>query len=154
MTIQRLVEIFAKERQDNVIDAAKVLEYVNALETKLCTEIFLTHQYPPPGVFMFMGLPMPGQKPGDWPPLPSPHTPGYSPEYSGDDYKDIELLVKPPYDDIYRAYIQWRFDLAHNDTFDATNSQRVFWLAYSDFEKYWHRTHMPMQDSTYRGYKE
>ena len=147
MTIQRLVEIFSQERQDNVIDAAKVLEYVNALETKLCTEVFLTHKDAPPGVYVFMGLPLPGHKPGDWPPLPPHHTPGYSDEWSYDDYKTIPLLVKPPYDDIYRAYIQWRIDLSHNDTIDAGNSQRVFWLAYSDFQKAWHRDHMPVKNT-------
>ena len=154
MTIERLVQIFSDERKDDVIGAEKVLEYVNALETKLCTEVFLMHKDPPPGVYAFMGLPLPCHKPGDWPPLPSPHRPGYSPEYSFDDYKTVELLVMPPFDDVYRAYIQWRCDLSHNDTYDATNSQRVFWLAYSDFQKFWHRTHMPVQDSTYRGYKE
>ena len=83
-----------------------------------------------------------------------PHEPGYSDEYSFDDYKTIPLLVPPPYDDVYRAYIQWRCDLAQNDTYDAGNSQRLYWLAYQDFSKFWHRTHMPVNSRTYKGYKE
>ena len=154
MTIRKLTEILKRERQDGVIGDEDVLEYVNALETRLCTEVFLTHEDPPPGVYMFMGLPLPGTKPGTWPPPLPPHPPGYHEEWLPEDYRDIELLAKPPYDDVYRAYIQYRCDLAQNETINADNSQRIYWRAFNDFAKYWHRTHMPINKTPYHGYKE
>lgn len=154
MTIQRLVEIFADERKDENVTEEKVTAFVNELETRICTEVFLTHENPPAGVFPFMGMTPPIQPPGNWPPLPVPHPPGYSDEWCFDDIGTIPLLVPPPYDDVYRAYIQWRVDLSHNDTIDAGNSQRVYYQAYQDFAKYWHRTHMPINNTPFAGYKE
>lgn len=154
MTIQRLVEIFADERKDAHVTAEKVTAFVNELEAKLCTEILFTHEHAPTGAYLFMGLPVPGWKPGDWPPPPMPHEPGYSDEYSFDDYKTIPLLVKPPYDDVYRAYIQWRVDMAHNDTYDAANSQKLYYQAYNEFARFWNRTHMPINRTPFAGYKE
>lgn len=154
MTIQRLVDIFADERKDAHIDVKKVTAYVNELEAKLCAEVFLTHEHAPTGAYLFMGLPLPGWKPGDWPPLPPPHPPGYSAEYSFDDYKTVPLLVPPPYDDVYRAFIQLKTDMKQNDTYDAGNSQRLFWQAYNEFARFWNSTHMPINKTPYRGYKE
>lgn len=171
MTIRKLTEIIKDDRQDSVIDADKVREYVNALETRLCTEVFLTHENPPPGVYLFMGLPPAHHGPGGpqadhggphhgphhgeepWPPF-VPHAQGYSDEWSFDDWQDIPLLVPPPYDDIYRAYIQWQTDLHQNDAIDASNSQRVYWQAHQDFAKWWNRTHMPINKTPYRGYRK
>lgn len=153
MTIRKLIEIFKDQRKEDVVDEAKITEYVNALEAKLCEEVFLTHEAPPLRVFAFLGRPHPAWKPGDWPPF-VPHEPGYSADWSFDDYLDIPLLVQPPYDDVYRAYIQWQTDLINNDTIDAGNSQRVYWQALQDFSKFWNRTHMPINKTPYRGYKE
>ena len=153
MTIRKLTEIIKNDRQDDVIDAEKIREYVNALETRLCTEVFLTHENTPPGVYLFMGIPPVTGGPNQWPPF-IPHAPGYSDDWSFDDWMDIPLLVPPPYDDIYRVYIQWQTDLHQNDAIDASNSQRVYWQAYQDFSKWWNRTHMPINKTPYRGYRE
>lgn len=153
MTIRKLTQIIQDERKDVVVGEETVTEYVNALEAKLCEEVFLTHEGAPPGVYVFMGLPLPGTKPGSWPPF-VPHKPGYSNEWTPEDYRDMELLVPFPYDDIYRAYVQWKIDMKHNDTYDATNSQRLYWQAYQDFAKWWNRTHMPITKVKYKGYEE
>lgn len=163
MTIRRLIETLRRERQDDVIDEERVREYVNALETTLCTEVFMTHEAPPLGVFLFMGWPIPPDcrkesrwTPHEgcedrWPPF-VPHAPGYSEEWSFEDWKDIPLLALPPYDGIYIAYIRWQTDLANNDTVDASNSQRLYYNVYNDFARYWNRTHMPVQTIKYHGY--
>jgi len=151
MTIRKLIEIFKDQRKDNVVGREKIIAYVNALETRLCEEVFLTHEAPPPGVFVFLGRPPRPPRPDDWPPFIL-HEPGYSEEWAFSDVEDIPLLVKPPYDDIYRAYIQWQTDLANNDVVDAGNSQRIYLQAWNDFAKYWNRHHMPINKTPYRGY--
>lgn len=153
MTIRKLIEIFKDQRKDDVVEEKRITGYVNALETRLCEEVFMTHEDVPPGVFVFLGRSPCPPKPGQWPPF-IPHPPGYSEEWAIDDYKDIPLLVKPPYDDIYRAYIQWQVDLAQNDVVDAGNSQRIYLNAWSDFAKYWNRHHTPINETPFRGYKE
>ena len=179
MTIRKLVEIFNNERHDGVISEELIRESVNALETKVCTEIFLTHEDPPPGVYAFMGMrpPMHRGRNIRWntsdpldlgnPPEPYPephpehreklpfayhHEPGYDDDWVLGEVSDVTLLVPAPYDDVYRAYIQWRSDLAHNDTIDASNSQRVYSLAYQEFAKYWNRTHMSVNHTPFKGY--
>ena len=68
--------------------------------------------------------------------------------------KTVPLLVPPPYDDVYRAFIQLKTDMKQNDTYDAGNSQRLFWQAYNEFARFWNSTHMPINKTPYRGYKE
>ena len=151
MTIRRLTAIIRDERKDDAVSEGRITEYVNALEARLCEDVFLTHEGTPPGVYIFLGRPPERRRKHDWPPF-VPHEPGYSNEWTPEDYRDMPLLVAPPYDDIYRAYIQWQIDLRHNDTYDAGNSQRLYWQAYQDFAKWWNRTHMPKQKVHFHGY--
>ena len=164
MTIRRLTELFYDQRRDRVLDVPKVTALVNTLETKLCREIFLTHESPPRAVFAFMGA-LPGGC-GACASSPSRASSGacgpcgacgarepYTDEWD-DGYEDAELLVKAPYDGIYAAYIRWRADAAQNDVANEANSRRAFEAAWEDFARYWNERHMPLERAPYRGYKE
>ena len=107
---------------------------------------FNPNEAPPPGAFLFGGMPPPPPLPGQWPPAAA-----FTQAEHG---KDDELLVPFPYDDVYRAYIQWRVDMAHNETYDATNSQKLYWNAYNEFARFWNRTHMPINKTPFHGDKE
>lgn len=153
MTIRKLTALIREERKDDAIAEEKIIDYVNGLEAKLCEDVFLQHEGAPPGVYLFLGRPAPWQKPGCWPPY-VPHEPGYSNEWTTEDFRDVPLLVPPPYDEVYKAFVQWKIDLTHNDVYDAGNSQKLYWAAWSDFAKRWHREHMPITKVMYQGYKE
>ena len=56
-----------------------------------------------------------------------------------------ELLVPAPYDDIYIRYIEIQIDYANGEYGKYNNSKVMFNVAYSDFEKYYNREHMPLK---------
>jgi len=157
MTINRLTELLAKERQDAVVTADDVRNMVNALETRLCMEVFLTHDGAPPGVYWFMRLQPPnGVKRGGLWELPEwmlPSAPGYPGdcgEAAAFDAGDIPLLAPPPYDEVYLQYCRWRIAQDNNDTYDESNAQRRYYSAYEDFARHWNRTHMPKETAVIR----
>ena len=55
-----------------------------------------------------------------------------------------ELLVPAPYDDIYIRYLEMQIDYANGEYGKYNNSKVMFNTAYSDFEKYYNREHMPL----------
>ena len=56
-----------------------------------------------------------------------------------------DLLVPAPYDDIYIRYIEMQIDYANGEYGKYNNSKAMFNVAYSDFEKYYNREHMPLK---------
>lgn len=63
-----------------------------------------------------------------------------------DDTTDIgtELLVPAPYDEIYVRYLEMQIDLTNGELARYENSCDLFNSAYSAFERYYNRTHMPL----------
>ena len=56
-----------------------------------------------------------------------------------------DLLVPAPYDDIYIRYIEMQIDYANGEYGKYNNSKAMFNAAYSDFEKFYNREHMPLK---------
>ena len=55
-----------------------------------------------------------------------------------------ELLVKPPYDDIYIKWLEAQIDYANGEYGKYNNSITLYNTAYDAFARYYNRTHMPI----------
>ena len=63
--------------------------------------------------------------------------------YDADTPGNTELLVPSPYDVVYIAWLESRIDYTNGEINKYNNSNAVFLTAYSAFERYYNRTHMP-----------
>lgn len=54
------------------------------------------------------------------------------------------LLVPAPYDDLYIRWLEAQIDYANNEYGKYQNSMTMYNTAYSAFERYYNRTHMPL----------
>ena len=59
--------------------------------------------------------------------------------------QETELLVPAPYDDIYINWLESQIDYANAEYGKYNNSATAYNNAYSAFEKYYNRQHMPIQ---------
>lgn len=57
---------------------------------------------------------------------------------------DTKLLVPAPYDEVYIRYLEMQIDYANNEYGKYNNSMMMYNSAYTAFEKYYNRTHMPI----------
>ena len=55
-----------------------------------------------------------------------------------------ELLVPAPHDCIYRTYLEAQIDFANNEYGKYNNDSLLFNEQYSEFWRYYNRTHMPI----------
>lgn len=60
---------------------------------------------------------------------------------------DTVLLVPAPYTDIYARWLEAQIDYTNGETEKYTNSMIMYNTAYSAFERYYNRTHMPKSKS-------
>ena len=63
--------------------------------------------------------------------------------YNDDTPLDTKLLVPKPYDELYRYWLEAQIDYANGEYTKYNNSMDMFNEAYSAFERYYNRTHMP-----------
>lgn len=63
--------------------------------------------------------------------------------YDDDTSLETELLVPAPYDNIYVLWLQSQIDYANEESAKFNNSSLAYNHAYSEFQKYYNRTHMP-----------
>lgn len=56
-----------------------------------------------------------------------------------------ELIVQSPYDDIYIKWLEAQIDYANGEYGKYNNSISMYNAAYDAFNKYYNRTHMPIQ---------
>ena len=56
---------------------------------------------------------------------------------------DTELIVPAPYDNIYVLWLQSQIDYANEESAKFNNSSSAYNHAYSEFQKYYNRTHIP-----------
>ena len=54
-----------------------------------------------------------------------------------------ELLIPHPYDDVYIKWLEAQIDYANGEYGKYNNSITMYNTAYSAYEKYYNRTHMP-----------
>ena len=64
--------------------------------------------------------------------------------YNDDTPIDTELLIPHPYDEVYRFWLEAQIDYANGEYKKYNNSMAMFNTAYSAFERYYNRTHMPV----------
>lgn len=55
-----------------------------------------------------------------------------------------ELLAPAPYDDVYLRYLETQIDYANGEYGKYNNSMEAYNTAYSNFQRYYNRTHMPI----------
>ena len=63
--------------------------------------------------------------------------------YTEDTSLTTELLVPAPYDDIYLRYLEMQIDYANGEYGKYNNSMSMYDTAYSTFQRFYNRTHMP-----------
>ena len=63
--------------------------------------------------------------------------------YTDDTPIDTELLIPHPYDEVYRYWLEAQIDYANGEYAKYNNSMSMFNTAYSAYERYYNRTHMP-----------
>lgn len=63
--------------------------------------------------------------------------------YSSDTSLDTELVVKPPYDDIYVLWLMLKIEFYDNETQRYNNTKTMFNARYADFQNFYNRTQMP-----------
>ena len=56
---------------------------------------------------------------------------------------NTELLVSDPYSDVYLRYLEAQIDYANGEYGKYNNSMSMYNTAYSSFERFYNRTHMP-----------
>lgn len=64
-------------------------------------------------------------------------------EYEMDDL-NAELLVTPPYSDLYIKYLMAQIDFCNGEMARYNNSALMFNIAYQSFLIYYHNNHMPL----------
>lgn len=67
--------------------------------------------------------------------------------YDIDTALDTILLVPAPYDDVYIKWLEAQIDYFNGETARFNNSIVMYNTAYSVFERYYNRTHMPIGKS-------
>lgn len=63
--------------------------------------------------------------------------------YDADTSLSTQLLIPKPYDDVYRYWLEAQIDYANGEYAKYNNSMAMFNEAYSAYERYYNRTHMP-----------
>lgn len=67
--------------------------------------------------------------------------------YDADTNPDTKLLVPRPYDEVYRYWLEAQIDYANGEYTKYNNSMSMFNSAYSAYERFYNRTHMPIGKS-------
>lgn len=62
---------------------------------------------------------------------------------------NTQMLVPYPYDKIYIHYLEMQIDYANNEYGKYNNSMVMYNTAYSAFEKYYNREHMPKSNGRF-----
>ena len=65
--------------------------------------------------------------------------------YNDETEIDTKLIVPAPYDNIYLKWLESKIDYANAEYGKYNNSSTAYNNAYSAFERYYNRTHMPVQ---------
>lgn len=119
MTISEAIENLDSLKH-NVYTQSDKIGWLSRLDRKIRTEIIDTHEGAPSAAFD-----------------------GY------DDSTDLgtELLVPAPYDEVYLRYMETQIDYLNGEYGRYNNSVTMFNEAYSSYERYYNRTHMPLGKS-------
>lgn len=115
MTIGRLIETI-NSLVPNTIEESELMRFLNDIETRIYDEVFLTHNG-----------------------LDAANFPGYG----EDTDMNTELLLKSPYDNVYRWYLEAQIYMAIQETARANNAMAMFNAEYLSMMDYYNRNYMP-----------
>lgn len=118
MTIQEAIDRIDMLKPNKFPDRQKVA-WLSDLDGMVAKEVLKTHEGTPDD-YVF---------------------PGYDQETP----YDTELLVQPPYVDIYQHYMATQMDIANAESGKYAQDMMLFNNAWTTFGDYWTRTHMPKQ---------
>ena len=68
--------------------------------------------------------------------------------YNDETLLTTELLIPAPYDEVYVRYLEMQIDYANGEYAKYNNSAAAYNTAFSAFEKYYNRDHMPRSKGT------
>lgn len=68
--------------------------------------------------------------------------------YTADTPFSQELLIPPPYTEVYRFFLEMQIDLANAEYNKYNSSSALFNSSYENYEKYYHSNNMPLQLNT------
>ena len=67
--------------------------------------------------------------------------------YNSETPHDTMLLAPAPYDELYLRYIEAQVDYANGEMGKYNNAMAMFSAAYSEYARWYNRTHKPKQTS-------
>lgn len=123
MTVQQAVELVDRLKPNKYTVEDKV-RWLSDVDATIVRELFESHE----------DNPVEGEFPG----------------YRVDQDDGTALLAPPPYDILYRWYLESQIDLANMEIGKYNNSRSLFNSAYLNFTDYWNRHHMPLQKHAFR----
>lgn len=115
MTIGRLIETI-NSLVPHTIEESELMRFLNDIETRIHDEVFLTHNGLDAVIF---------------------------PGYGEDTDMNTELLLKSPYDNVYRWYLEAQIYMAIQETARANNAMAMFNAEYLSMMDYYNRNYMP-----------
>ena len=118
MTLEKAL-FTVDELKPNQIERAWKIYWVSLLDQRVYKEIISTHALD-----------------AATPPPPAP----YTQETPG----DTELLVKAPYEEVYRFFLEMQIDLANLEYDKYNNSLALFANAWGQYARDYHRGHKPL----------
>lgn len=65
------------------------------------------------------------------------------PVYTGETSRETELLIPAPYDRVYLLWLEAQIDFTNGESTRYENSYTMFNVAFQEFARFYHRTHMP-----------
>ena len=119
MTLDQAI-VTVDELKPNQIDRARKIEWLSALDLLIYRDLICTHQ----------------------------HSREEAPEafggYDQNTGADTVLLAPPPYDEIYRFYLEMHIDLVNREFDQYNNSAALYAASWGRLSRMWHREHKPL----------
>lgn len=120
MTLDQAIHT-VDELKPSQIERARKIEWLSKLDLMIYRELMCTHER--------------GKE-------EAPET------FSGYDqhtHPDTRLLTPPPYDEIYRFFLEMHIDLVNREFDQYNNSAALYGAAWGRLSRMWHREHRPLE---------
>ena len=119
MTIDQAIHT-VDELKPNQIERARKIQWLSALDLQIYRELICTHER--------------GRE----------EAPEIFGGYDQTTAPDSLLLAPPPYDEIYRFYLEMHIDLVNREFDQYNNSAALYATAWGRLSRMWHREHKPI----------
>ena len=123
MTLEQAI-FLADELKPNQIERARKIDWLSRLDISIYNELMCTHERK-------SAEEMPDEFDG----------------YRQDTDPDTVLLAPPPYDEIYRFYLEMHIDLANQEYDKYNNSAMLYATSRGQLYRMWNREHRPLVDA-------